>query len=53
MKTIRVTGLIYIDDDEYDPGPLGPLTASADQYYRLHELNGLDDIECELVEDDD
>lgn len=30
MKRIKVTGYIDIEDDEYDPGPLGPFTEEAD-----------------------
>lgn len=26
MKKIKVTGYIYPEDDEIDPGPLGPLS---------------------------
>lgn len=46
-KRIKITGYIDIQDDEYDPGPLGPLTEEADLSYRLSL--GLDDLEFKLV----
>lgn len=48
---VKVTGYIEIEDDEYDPGDLGPLTEEANLQYTL-DL-GLDDIEFTLVEEDD
>lgn len=49
MKAIQVSGTLYIEDDEYDPGPNGPLTEAA----FLHYMNslGLDDIEFAEVPD--
>ena len=46
-KRIEVTGYFEIDDREYDPGPLGPLTeAGFDMYVApLH----LDDVEYRVV----
>lgn len=49
MKTIRVTGIITIHDDEYDPGPDGPLTEEAFMEWSLSL--GLDDIEFDLLEE--
>ncbi len=49
-KRIKVTGYIYIEDDEYDPGPLGPLTAEA--YEEYVDTLGLDDVSLSLVEED-
>lgn len=41
-KTIKVTGILYIEDDEYDPGPNGPLTREAyDEYADSFELDDL------------
>lgn len=51
MKQIKVSGYIQIEDDEYDPGPLGPLTQDAHE-----EWAGsfpLEDILFELTEDDE
>jgi hypothetical protein len=47
MKRIRVIGYIRIDDDEYDDGPLGPLTEEANESYVL-DL-GLEDTQFELA----
>jgi hypothetical protein len=45
MKEIRVTGILYIEDHEHDPGPNGPLTEEAhDKYFRKL---GLDDLQFE------
>jgi hypothetical protein len=46
MKRIKVTGYIYIEDDDYDPGALGPLTETADENLRVI-LSELDDIDFE------
>lgn len=43
---IKVTGIIYIDDDEYDPGPSGPLTNEAWESVMDALMGaGLDDVE--------
>lgn len=42
MKRIKVTGYIYVEDDEYDDGDLGPLTEAAFLRYS-HDI-GLDDL---------
>lgn len=51
MPRIKVTGFLEIEDDEYDPGPLGPLTEEAS--LRATLSLGLDDVEFKLVEDVD
>lgn len=48
---ILVVGFIDIDDDEYDEGPLGPLTAKAFDAYSEMPIRSLEDLEYELVED--
>jgi hypothetical protein len=45
-KRIKVTGYFTIEDEEYDPGPNGPLTEEAFQLYNCD----LDDERYELVE---
>lgn len=56
MPTIKVTGYLEIEDDEFDSGPRGPLTAAADESMRgfgekpSPRLSSLDDLEFE--EDD-
>lgn len=45
---IKVTGYVEIDEDQYDPGPLGPLTEEANMEYT--NLFGLEDIQFEEVE---
>ncbi len=45
---VKVTGYIDLDDDEFDEGPLGPLTEEASLRYVLQL--GLDDVEFELEE---
>jgi hypothetical protein len=44
---IKVTGYVDIQDDEYDPGPLGPLTEEAHMQYSMSL--GLDDLKFEEV----
>jgi hypothetical protein len=45
---IKVTGYIEIDDDEFDAGPMGPLTDEA--HLRMSVSLGLDDIEFEVAD---
>lgn len=47
MHRIKVTGYIAIDDDEYDDGPLGPLTEEAFNDFS-ERLTGLEDMEFEV-----
>lgn len=47
---IKVTGYIDIENDEYDDGPLGPLTEAA--YDEWCEALGLDGINFEKSEED-
>ncbi len=49
MHAIKVTGYIYIEDDEFDPGGLGPLTETAFLSW-TGRLN-LDDVEFTLGEE--
>lgn len=42
MRRINVSGSIDIDDEEFDPGPHGPLTEDA--YLRYSAELGLDDL---------
>lgn len=41
-RRINVSGQIDVEDDEYDPGPKGPLTEAA--FLRYSSELGLDDI---------
>lgn len=50
MKRIKVTGYIEVDDDEYDSGPLGPLTEEKSMEMILSL--GLDDVEFEDAGDE-
>lgn len=43
---IKVTGYIEIEDDEFDPGPSGPLTEKAYLEY-TGDFAGLDDLDFE------
>lgn len=43
---IKVTGFIEIEDDEYDPGPYGPLTQEAFEQY-VEPLR-MDDLRLEV-----
>lgn len=43
MKAIKVSGILYVEDEEYDDGPNGPLTEEAFLKYNM-EI-GLDDLE--------
>ncbi len=47
-KRIQVTGIVVIEDDEYDPGPDGPLTEEA--YNDLSDQLALDDLRFEVAE---
>ena len=49
-KRIKVEGYIDIDEDEYDSGDLGPLTAAAHERYSS-EL-ALEDMTFSLAEED-
>lgn len=42
MRRIKVSGYIDVDDEEFDPGPHGPLTEEA--YLRYSSELGLDDV---------
>lgn len=46
---IKVTGYFEADDEDIDPGPMGPLTEEA--YLRIFGQLGLDDVEFEAVEE--
>lgn len=47
MKVIKVTGYIYVEDNEYDPGPMGPLTEAAFEEWS-NNIGLLNDLEFEL-----
>lgn len=51
MPRIKVTGFLEVEEDEYDPGPLGPLTEEAS--LRATLSLGLDDVEFELDEEEE
>ena len=48
---IKITGYIDIDDEDYDPGPLGPLTEEA--HLEVVQSLYLDDIKFEVADDED
>ncbi len=48
-QRIKVTGIINLEDEDFDSGPLGPLTERADMEYRNQLSAWIDDIEFELV----
>lgn len=57
-RFIKVTGILEIDDDEFDPGPRGPLTAEAHERYTTRtrtslppRLDDLEDLEFEVEEE--
>lgn len=45
---IKVTGYIEIQDDEFDPGPNGPLTEDA--WLEIGNSLGLEDVEFEVAD---
>lgn len=51
MRRIMVTGYINIEDHEYDPGDLGPLTEEAWTQRMADGLSILDDVEFEEVDE--
>lgn len=53
MRRIKVTGYLYIDEDEYDDGPSGPLNLEAWESAMRTPVSHLDDPEFEEARDDD
>jgi hypothetical protein len=53
VRKVKVTGFLYVEDDEVDPGPLGPLTARASDACSRMQIGHLGDVEYELADDDD
>lgn len=51
MKRIKVTGFIEVADEEFDPGPSGPLTEAAYEEWINTPLQCVDDVEFELADD--
>lgn len=47
MRRIRVTGYLNIEDHDYDPGDLGPLTEQAWTETMMTPISILDDVEFE------
>jgi hypothetical protein len=50
MKRIKVTGYMYVNDEQTDTGPLGPL--NEDTFLEVSNSLGLDDVEFEFAEED-
>ena len=50
-QRIKVEGYLDIEDDEYDDGDLGPLTAEA--YEKYSQQFGLEDMNFSLAADQD
>lgn len=48
MKKIRVTGIMYVEPEDIDNGPDGPLTESA--FNEAMDDLPLDDVTFELVD---
>lgn len=51
MRKIKVTGYMYVEPEDTDDGPNGPLTEDA--YNDALSDILLDDVEFELVDEDD
>lgn len=51
MEKIKVTGYMYVEPEDVDRGPNGPLTEEA--FNEAVQEMPLDDIEFELVDGDD
>lgn len=47
MIAIKVTGILNIDEDEFDAGPNGPLTEEA--YNEYSSQLGLEDLDFEVA----
>lgn len=52
MKLIKVTGFLWVEDDEYDPSEDGPLTEAV-FIQQTRALGQLVDLEFELAGEED
>lgn len=53
MRRLRVTGFVWIEDDEFDAGPMGPLTEAAFVAWVGSDIEVIEDLTFELVDDDE